>query len=275
MNLGWHWDTLRQDVWFTLRALRRDAAFFAGAIAIVALGIGANSAIFSVVHGILVRPLPFAQAERLVWVANTGGDGGLSSVTTRVANYLDWQRLNQSFEEMAAYFAFFDYGTYTLSGNGEPERLVGVGVSQNFLPFLGVRTALGRNFVEKEAQDNGERAVILTHGLWQRRFGGDPSVIGRSITLNDLSVAVVGVLPAWFDFRAVFTPGSRIDMLVPFPITQATDRMGNTLAVLGRLKPGIGVQQAQSEFDVLNEQIRTGNPGRFRFGARLTRCRTI
>lgn len=264
------WESLSQDVRYTLRTLRRDAGFFAAAVLIIGLGIGANTVIFSVVNALLFRPLKFSHSDRLVWIANTGGDGGLSSVTTRVANYQDWRRMNRSFEDLAAYFAFFDYGTYNLIGSGEPERLVGVGVSQNFLGFLGVEPKLGRGFVDQECQWNGRPAVILTQGLWERRFGADPRIIGRSITLNDRQTTIVGVLPATFDFSTVFTPGSRVDMVVPFPITQETDRWGNTLAVLGRLKPGVSVQQAQAEFDVINQQIRTANPNRWRFGAKLT-----
>src|SRR5688572_7597124 len=177
-----HWDTFLQDIRYTLRTARRDAAFFAAAVAIVALGIGANTTIFSVVHGILFRPLNFANADRLVWVANAGaGDGGLSSVTSRVANYRDWRKLNTTFEDMAAYFAFFDYGSYTLMGKGEPERLAGVGVAENFLPFLGIKMEAGRNFTPEECLDNGTPAVILSYGLWQRRFGGDRNVVGTAI----------------------------------------------------------------------------------------------
>jgi hypothetical protein len=128
-------------------------------------------------------------------------------------------------------------------GVGEPERLSGVGVAQNFLSFLGVRPILGRNFTEEEAQDNAPLAVILTQGLWNTRFGADPKIVGRQITLNNGPATVVGVLPADFDFSSVFVPGSQVDMLVPFPLTQRTDRWGNTLAVIGRLKPGVTVQQ--------------------------------
>jgi putative ABC transport system permease protein len=265
-----HLDSLKQDIRYTLRSFRRDAGFFATAVLIVGLGIGANTAIFSVVNALLFRPLQFQSPDRLVWIANAGSDGGLSSQTSRVANYQDWQRMNHSLESLAAYFAFFDYGSYNLVGVGEPERLVGVGVSQNFLGFLGVQPELGRGFVDDECKWNGAQAVILTHGLWERSFGSDPRVIGRSITLNDKVTTVVGVLPAAFDFSTVFTPGSRIDMLTPFPITPETDRWGNTLAVIGRLKPRITVQQAQAEFDVINEQIRREHPDRWTFGARLT-----
>ena len=265
-----HWESFLQDIRYSLRSLLRDRAFFVSAILIVGLGIGANTAIFSVVNALLLRPLQFRDSDRLVLISNTGGDGGLSSITSRVSNYQDWRQGNRSMEDLAAWFAFFDYGTYNLVGSGEPERLVGVGVSQNLMSFLAVQPALGRNFSDEEAKWNGSAAVILTHGLWARRFGADPKIIGRVITLNDKSTRIVGVLPASFDFSTVFTPGSRVDMLVPFPITPETDRYGNTLAVLGRMKPGVTVSEAQADFDNVNQQIRRAHPDRWTFGAKLT-----
>jgi putative ABC transport system permease protein len=261
-----------QDVRYTFRTLRRDAAFFTAAVLIIGIGIGANTAIFSVVNGLLFRPLNFRGSDRLVWIANTG-TGGLSSVTSRVSTYLDWKRANQSFEDMAAYFAFFDYGSYTMIGEGEPETLTGVGVSQNLLGFLGVQPVMGRNFTPGECADAAPQAVILTHGYWQRRFGADPNIAGRRVTLNNGPATIVGVLPADFDFSAVFVPGSRVDMLVPFPLTQATDRYGNTLAVIARLKPGVTIRQAQSEIEVINEGLRKADPGRWTFGGRVSGLR--
>jgi predicted permease len=265
-----HWDTIQQDIRYTFRRLRRDIGFATAAVLIIGLGVGANTAIFSVVNSLLFRPLPFPASDRLVWITNTGGDGGLSSQTSRVFNYLDWTEMNHSFESLSAYFAFFDYGSYDMVGVGEPERLVGVGVAQNLLSFLSVQPILGRNFSPKESQFNGTPAMILTNGLWKRRFGSDPHVVGRTVTLNDQVRTIVGVLPASFDFSTVFTPGSRVDMLVPFPLARETDRWGNTLAVLGRLKPGITLQQAQAEFDVINDSIRAAHPDRFTFGSKLT-----
>ena len=151
--------------------------------------------------------------------------------------------------------------------------VIGVGVSQNFLSFLGASPALGRNFTADECKDNVPLAVILTHGLWQRRFGSDPKIIGRELTMNDRPATVIGVLPVDFDFQSVFVPGSRVDMLVPFPLTQATDRYGNTLAVMGRLKPGVSVQQAQAEIDVINENLRRAEPQRWTFGGKVSELR--
>jgi putative ABC transport system permease protein len=268
-----HWDDFARDLRYTFRTLRRDKGFCAAAVLIIALGIGANTTMFSVVNGLLFRPLPFRGSGQLVWIANTGSGPGLSSVTSRVSTFVEWQKANRSFEELAAYFAFFDYGSYTMLGVGEPERLIGVGVSQNFLGFLGVRPSLGRTFTSDECKDGAPLAIILTHGLWQRRFGSDPKIIGRQITLNGGPASVVGVLPADFDFASVFVPGSRVDMIVPFPLTQANDRMGNTLAAIGRLKPRVTIQQAQAEFDVINESLRRADPQRWSFGAKLTTLR--
>jgi predicted permease len=262
-------DLLLQDLRYALRAMRRDAGFCAMAALILGLGIGANTAIFSVVNTLLFRPLPFRDAGRLVWIANTGTTG-LSGATSRVANYRDWRAMNQSFEDLSAYFAFSDYSSYTLKETGEPERLSGFGVARNFFDLLGVRPLLGRAFDDEECKWNGRKAVILTHGLWERRFGSDPGVIGRRLTLNDEATTVVGVMPAAFDFASVFMPGSKVDVLVPFPITDETDRWGNTLAVIGRLKPGVTIRKAQAEFDLLTQQILSSKKDRYRFGAALT-----
>jgi predicted permease len=261
--------TLFQDLRYGARMLVRKPGFTLIAVLTLALGIGANTAIFSVVNALLFRPLPFREPGRLVWIANTGTTG-LSGATTRVANFSDWRSANKSFEDIAAYFAFFDYGSYNLIGAGEPERVIGVGVSQNFLDLLGVAPLQGRGFTEEECRWNGSPAAILSYGFWQRRFAGDHGIIGRSITLNDKPTTVVGVMPPTFDFASVFSPGSRVDMLTPFPIAQETDRWGNTLAVIGRLKPGVSVEQAQAEFDLLNEQMRQAHPERWRWGAKLT-----
>jgi predicted permease len=261
-----------QDVRYTLRRLRRETGFTLAAVLIIGLAVGCNTAIFSVVNTLLFRPLPFRDSARLVWIANSSlgaRDGGLSSQTTRVANYQDWSQFNQSFESLTAYFAFFDYGTYTMLGVGDPEQLVGVGVTQNFLDFLGVKPMLGRNFIRDECATLQAPALILTHGLWVRRFASDPQIVGKTVSLNDRPRTIVGVLPAAFDFSSTFTPGSRVDMLVPFPLIRDTDRWGNTLAVIGRLKPGVTVQRAQAEFDVINNQIRQAHPDRYTFGARL------
>ena len=266
------WENLVRDVRYALRTLRREPGFFAVAVVIIGLGIGATTAVFSVVNAVLLRPLPFHEPERLVRVANTG-TGGLSSVTSRTSNLRDWRQMSQSFDDLAGYFAFFDYSSYTLTGAGEPERLVGVGVTETFLPLLGVSPALGRNFVEEECVWNGRPAALLTHSLWESRFGSDPEIVGRSLTLNDQATTVVGVLPPSFDFATFFSPGSRIDLIVPFPVADETDRWGNTLAVIGRLKPGATIQGAQAELDVINQQLAAAEPDRWGLGAAVSGLR--
>ena len=203
------WSDLLQDLRYGIRNLGRTPGFFVVAVLVVGLGIGASTAVFSVVNALLLRPLPFHDPDRLVWVANSGEGAGLSAITSRTSNLRDYRRLNRSFEALTAYFAFFDYSSYTLVGGGEPERLVGVGVAQDFLDVLGVRPRLGRNFVDEECVWNGRRAVILSHGFWQRRYGGDAGIVGTAITLNDEATTVVGVLPPSFDFASIFVPGSR------------------------------------------------------------------
>jgi predicted permease len=249
------------------------------AVLTLALGIGANTAVFSVANALLFRPLPFREPDRLVWIASGAGkassglvasEGDLSGVTTQVGNFSDWRNMNQSFEDLAAYFAFFDYGSYTLTGSGEPERLRGVGVSQNFLGLLGVNPYIGRGFEDEECVWNGKEAALLTHGFWTRRFGSDPGVVGQSITLNNKATTIVGILPASFDFGSTFAPGSRLDVLLPFPICEETNRWGNTLAVIGRLKPGVTIQSAQAEFDLITPQVQEAHPERNQNGAKLT-----
>ncbi len=169
-----------------------------------------------------------------------------------------WSRPTEpwrKFADVAGYFAFYGVGDSKLTGNGEPERLSTVPVSQNFFPLLGVQPQLGRQFSADECKWNGPHVVMLSHGLWQRRFGSDPDIVGKTIRLDDADATVVGVLPASFDFAAIFAPGTHIDLFAPFPLTKETDRWGNTLAVVGRLKPEARIGPAQAEADVLGSQI--------------------
>jgi predicted permease len=247
-------DSLVQDIRCTLRTLRRDAGFTAFAVLIVGLGIGASSTIFGVVNALLLRPLPFRDPSRLVWIANHD-ERGLSGQTTQVGNLLDLREQNQSFVDLAAYFAFYGVGDNKLTGQGEPERLSGVPVSQNFFPLLGVQPQLGHLFTAEECKWNGPKAVLLSHGLWARRFASDPGIVGRALTLNDEPVTVAGVLPASFDFASVFAPGSHIDLYLPFPLSAETNRWGNTMAIIGRLKPGVSLGSAQAEVSILADRI--------------------
>jgi hypothetical protein len=182
------------DLKFAFRQLLTKPGFTVVAVLTLALGIGACTAMFSLVHAVLLRPLPFRDSDRLVWIENVGS-GGLSARTTRVDNFLEWHKQNTSFEDLAGYFAFFDYTRYTLIGSGEPSRLRGVGVSKNFLEILGVQPLLGRGFTDEECVWNGRKAALLSHAFWRQHFAGDPQVVGRSITLNGDPTEIVGVLP--------------------------------------------------------------------------------
>ncbi|MGW8265759.1 MAG: ABC transporter permease [Longimicrobiales bacterium] len=261
--------SLVQDVRYALRALRRDLGFFLFAALIVGLGIGATTAVFSVMNPLMLKPLPFDEPEQLVWVANQR-TGGMSLRTSRTSNLRDFRAMNESFEALTGYFAFFEYESYNLSGDGPPERLVGVGVAQDFLPTLGIDPLAGRNFVDEESVWDGRPAVILTHGFWTRRYASDPGIVGRSIVLNEEPNEVVGILPPDFDFASIFTPGSKVDFLYPFPISDETDRWGNTMAMIGRLKPGATVQGAQAELDLIVNQLQEAQPDRWGLNASVS-----
>jgi predicted permease len=264
-------DSILLDLRYTFRTLRRDAGFTTFAILIVGLGIGASSTVFSVVNTLLIRPLPFREPERLVWISNHDETSGLSGQTTQVGHFVDLREQNRSFDDIAAYFAFYGVGDNKLTGDGEPERLSGVPVSENFFQLLGIQPELGRLFTAEECKWNGPKAVLLSHGFWVRRFASDRGIVGRALTLNDEPVTVVGVLPASFDFASVFAPGSRMDLYFPFPLTAETNRWGNTLAIIGRLKPGVALKTAQAESTILSGQFtREHNRDRNDFAAKLS-----
>ncbi|HKW96477.1 MAG TPA: ABC transporter permease [Bryobacteraceae bacterium] len=253
-------DSIVQDLRYTLRTLRRDAGFAAFAILIVGLGVGASAVVFSIVNAVLVRPLPFRDPARLVWIFNHEENSDLSGQTTQVGHFLDLRDENHSFSDLAAYFAFYGVGDNKLTGDGEPERLSGVPVSANFFQLLGVEPLIGRLFTAEECKWNGPKAVLLSHGLWVRRFASDRAIVGRTLTLNDAPVTVIGVMPASFDFSSVFAPGSHIDLYFPFPLTAETNRWGNTLAIIGRLKPGVALPGAQAELTILSRHLTEAHP---------------
>ena len=256
--------TLVQDLRYTFRTLRRDAGFAAFAILIAGLGIGASSTVFSVVHTLLLRPLPFQQPEQLVWIANHQ-TAGLSGQTTQVGHMLDLRERTRTLSAVAGYFAFYGVGDTMLSGHGDPERLNAVPVSDNFFQILGVQPQLGRTFSAEEVKFNGPKTVLLSHGLWTRRFASDPSIVGSAVTLNGEAVTVIGVLPASFDFATVFAPGTHFDLYVPFPLAPETNRWGNTMAMIGRLAPGVSAAQAQADTRTIAAQLTREHPERNSF----------
>ncbi len=250
---------LHQDARYALRGFRREPGFTAAAVLVLAIGIGANTAVFSVVNPLLLRPLPFSEPERLVWVQGDEGTSSLSSRTYRVGVFEEFQQRLRSFSASTAYFAFFNYFHYTLTGPDEPERVVGVHVGPQFFETLGVRPAVGRTFARGELQAGGGRVALLSHSLWQRRFGGDSRVVGRTMVLNREPVTIVGVLPATFDFSSVFTPGVRVDFFLPARLDEMRD-WGNTLSVIARLRPGVSVEQARAEIGAVLPHIKKDHP---------------
>ncbi len=243
-------DVLGQDLRFTLRTLRRDSGFAIIAILILGLGIGANVVVFSVVNTILLRPLPFHNPQQLVWITGNRGEGGLSSVTYSVDAYEDYRAQTKSLQDVTAYFGFYGQGDYKLTGRGDPQPVNGVPVAGNFFQVLGVQPKLGRLFAQEETVKGGRPAVLLSEPYWRRQFGGDPKIVGQAILLNNTPTVVAGVMPATFDFGAVFAPGTKMDIFVP-AIMDDMREWGNTLAFIGRLKPGVSIGQVQGEADLL------------------------
>jgi len=259
MRLSELFDDLQQDVRYALRRLRRDAGLTMFAVLIVGLGVGASVTVFSIADALLLRPLPFRDAGRLVWIGN-GGPTGTAGWNTQVDHFKDLVAQNKSFQQLGAYFGGFGVGGSNLTSPGEPERLSSVLVTQSFFPVLGVRPVLGRNFTDEESLGNGPRVALMSYGLWVRRFASDPGIVGRALTINGAPVTVVGVLPKAFDFGSVFAPGNHIDLFSPFPLIDATNRMGNTLVIVGRLKDGVTIGAATAEVKALGKQMSAAHP---------------
>ncbi|HEX5411110.1 MAG TPA: ABC transporter permease [Terriglobia bacterium] len=238
------------DVRYGLRQLRRDRSFMVIAVVILGLGIGANVAVFSVVNTILLRPLPFREPARLVWIEGPPAEGGLSSMTYSGYAFKEYQERNRSLESVTAYMPFYGPSDYKLTGRGEPQPVSGVRVACNFFETLGVRPMLGRLFTPEECQKNGRPAALLSYFFWKRQLSGDPAIAGQAIELNNNPVTVAGVLPPTFDFGSVFAPGTKMDIFVPAIMDEIAD-WGNTLLFIGRMKPGTTVEGTQAEANLL------------------------
>jgi predicted permease len=264
-------ENFRRDVRYAMRTLWRDKGFATFAILIVGLGVGASCTVFSVVNTLVLRPLPFRDPGRLVWIANHQDETNDMSGKTSQSDYLlDMRARNQSFEDLAAYFAFYGLGDAKMIGDGQPERLTSVPVTQNFFPLLGVQPQIGRQFSAEECKQNGPRVTMLTDGLWRRKFAADPNIVGRALSFDGGPITVVGVLPATFDFSTVFTPGSRVDMFEPLPLSPEMNREGNTIAIIGRLKPGVSVEQARAETTVLGKLLQQEHKDRNDFEPKVS-----
>jgi len=240
-----------QDLRFGLRMLSKRPGFTLVAILTLALGIGATTLIFSVVNALMLRPLPYRNPERLVWIEEVSKT--FPSNLVFGAHFLDWREQCRTLEGIAAYGG----GVRTLIGAGEPERVECGEVSAGFFPLLGAQPQFGRDFTEAEDKPGGGRVVILSHGLWRRRFNGDPSVIGRSVTLDDASYTVIGVLPDSFRFSQPF------ELWTPLALNPQVER-GNQratpLSTLARLKPGATLEETRKETETILRRYETTKP---------------
>jgi predicted permease len=241
-------ELLRGDLTYAARMLRKTPGFAAAAVVTLALGIGANTAIFSICNAVLFKPLAYAEPGRIVTLSERQHDGRLGTVAP--ANFVDWRNGSRSFSDIAA----VNSSSFILGGQGEAARLAGAGVSSNFFSLLGVRFTLGRNFLPEEDLPGQNRVAILSHRIWQERFGADRDIVGRQVTLNDNSYTVVGVLPADFQFAsnaADFQARSQADIWAPIALDlQKLQRGTHPLRVIARLKPGVELAQAQADLDV-------------------------
>jgi putative ABC transport system permease protein len=248
-------DTLARDVRYAVRVLAGNPGFAAAALVVLALGIGANTAIFTVVNSLLLRPLPFREPERLVRVWHTPPQAsfpGRKQFAVSAANYLDWQRQQHVFESMSIQ----NFRPFTLTGQGEPEQLQAQAVSAGYFETLGVPPLVGRWFTPDEDQPGRNQVVILSHALWQSRFGGDHSVVGRSILLDGTPHTVVGVMDARFRF-----PGF-VKLWTPLAWTEKERavRGEHSCTVVARLAPGVDVPQAQAEMATISQRLERQYP---------------
>ena len=251
-------ETSLQDLRFAVRTLCKSPGFTAVAVLTLALGIGANTAIFTVVYGVLFRPLPFPEPDRIVELVQVDkGQSGEMDVTATQLQRL--REFGQVFEHIAGWT---DEGLNLAVGNSA-EHVRGTPVSADFFQVLGVHPAIGREFLPEEDQGDGERVAILSHALWKRRFGGELSAIGRKVLLNGEAYTVIGVMAAEFDPRGYsdINPGLPVDVWVPLALVAKTAASGENVEVLARLKPGIKQSQLDAQMNLITEQFRKEFPG--------------
>ena len=253
------------DARYALRMMRRDWAFSAVAVVTIALGIGANTAIFSIVNGVLLKPLPYPHADRLVLAWERNLAIGKERDPVAPLNYQDWRSQNTVFDGLGAY----RFREFVLNDVGDPEQLRALSASSSVFRVLGVDAAAGRVFTEEEER-RGERVVVLGHALWQRRFGGSPSVVGRSFSLNGAAFTIVGVMPASFGFP----DGDAVDLYSPLVFTpdDLRSRRPHSLTVIGRLKPDVTLDRATVDLRAIAQRLfptdRASNPDVTVAGAR-------
>jgi predicted permease len=247
-------DSLAQETRYAIRKLLRNPGFTAVAVAALALGIGANTAIFSVVNAVLLRPLPFEDPDRLVviWERNPGQNKERELVAA--LNFRDWEENSGSFARMAAWA----WWGYSMTGTDEAETVAAIRTSPNLFSLLGVEPALGRSFVEEENIPGGPNATVISHSLWQRRFGGADDVVGRTVNLNLEPYTIVGVMPAGFQFP----DHERWELWTPAKFTdeELSSRARRQFNVVARLAPGVTLEQARSELGAIAAGIADGFP---------------
>ena len=246
---------LLQDLRYALRQLRKSPGFTAVAVVTLALGIGANTAIFSVVNGVLLRPLDFPNGDRLVrvWhVPPPKSFPGMKTFSVSAANYFDWERQNHVFERMAIY----TYHGFTLTGGDKPEQVDGCAATSGFFATLGVQPMLGRVFLPEEDQPGHSNVVVLSHRLWQEHFGSNPDIVGHNINMEGQSYLVAGVMPANFqfpDFAQMWTPMAWTDQ-------EKAVRGEHHSVVVARLKPGVDMKLAQAEMNTISSRLEQQYP---------------
>jgi putative ABC transport system permease protein len=250
-TIGWI-ESLWQDLRYALRLLRKSPGFTIVAVLTLALGIGANTAVFSVVNTVLLRPLPYPESERLVKIWSTNPNTNRWGMWTAYPRFVDWRRHATVFEEMATARTW----VINLSGGDQPEALYGVVTSSRLFQLLRVQPMLGRAFLPEEDQRGHDHVIILSYGLWQRRFGGDRAVIGRTVDLDRQSYTVIGVMPRDFRFPPELPAAYGVDAwLPPAPDPSRDERVSNNYYTYARLKPGVALAQAQDEMDAINHGL--------------------
>jgi predicted permease len=239
-------ETLFKDIRYGIRSLLKRPGFAAVSLITLALGIGANSAMFSVVNAVLLRPLSYPESDRIVVLQGVNPAQGITQSNMSLPDFADWQKQNQVFEQMAG---FVTGGALLVSGD-EPERVRAAGVSADFFPLFRTNAIKGRTLQADDSQKGRDPVVLLSYGLWQRRFGADQNVIGSKVMLSGKSTTVVGVMPAGFDYP------ERSELWVPFSLDAAEERRDNRyVEVITRLKPGVTLSQAQAQMDTINQRL--------------------
>jgi len=251
---GWVWlEGIAKDIRHAVRALGKNPVFTAIALLTLALGIGANTALFSVINSVLLRPLPFPDANRLTVIWETNVQQGIKRDGPAGPNFYDWREQTQLFQDLAG----FDLGSGTVTGLGEPRQIPALRVTANFFSVLNVRPALGRLFAPEDGRGGRQPLVIISSDFWQRALGGDPHIIGKTIQIDLISYQVIGVLERgfWLPFPS--------DLFAPWPDDELRfqrGRLAHDLGVIGRLKPVVSVTQAESELNAIHARIRRAHP---------------